>query len=163
MPNYKPVLHPTTGAPLLNESGIPKIYDADLNPDGPPSSCCCGSTCEECFGGSQFFLCVTVSGTVCPIWDNTYCVPFQSISEIRCDAQGFTIIQDCGYTLPGIGGRWDGNTLCIRIADISGTIHEWCGEFSCDALEDGLTLPNTLGGGSCTVRNGGGSGCPNCA
>ena len=41
MVNYRPVLHPDTGRPLLNEAGIPKIYDADLYPDGPPPGCCC--------------------------------------------------------------------------------------------------------------------------
>lgn len=61
MVDWRPILHPQTGRPLLNESGIPKIYDADLYPNGPP--CCCGeSPCPCCNGSTPASWDVTISG-----------------------------------------------------------------------------------------------------
>jgi hypothetical protein len=41
-----PVLY--QGVPLLNESGLPVIYDDVLYPDGPPEACCCPTGCDTC-------------------------------------------------------------------------------------------------------------------
>lgn len=46
MPNWRFVLHPTTGNLLLNAGGNLVVYDADAFPDGPPPECCCG--CDFC-------------------------------------------------------------------------------------------------------------------
>ena len=61
--------------PLLNDLGNPVVYDAALNPDGPPPECCCQPTCcWETVAERPAQLLATVDVADC-CWDGAV-VPF---------------------------------------------------------------------------------------
>lgn len=104
MVDWRPILHPQTGRPLLNESGIPKIYDADKYPNGPPAGCCC----EElpCCGldGSE-----TIFGTITNKTGDAVELP----TNISASGDGVTLNYRTGYPGTGFGTPCNGGCYLV--------------------------------------------------
>lgn len=163
---WKLIWNPDVPGELLGSGGSLKGYDDAVHATTPEECCCLlGNTCEECFEGATWYLCATLTGnTTCEAWNDSFCFVFNFSDEVNCEANGFTITDECGTSLAGMNAEWNGTTLCIRIADINGKIHEWCGTMTCADIMAGVELPEVFGsgGGTMHVQFSGFSGCVGC-
>jgi hypothetical protein len=136
MVDWRPILHPQTGRPLLNENGVPKIYDADKYPNGPPAGCCCGGECCDVTQmGDELDLAITgLGGCTCYTRDvKTY------------------------RTTAGANEAWRFSTGAIAMDECGGldrAVDLWCQLQTVNhpfgwTLEAGKTYAIFYGGGGC--------------